>query len=180
MDPWETIAVAGVGVASTLIVQYASRRVSSRDKKLQQRRTFIDSALDSTRKAWSVRPFDPEDFALYLTEGPSREQRYTDPSASRIALYLQFRLLILLEDVKNRQEEDDEFETSPFLVYDEHMAKVEPLLAGWAMGKLRYGPRAVERWVWASSEELSPMRDTTVKEMRKHARRYARVNRPRP
>jgi type II secretory pathway pseudopilin PulG len=179
MDPWETIAVAGVGVASTLLVQYASRRVTRRDKKLEQRRAFIDSALDSLRDAWLVTPFDSENVANFSPNSPSREQRYSDPSASRIALYLQFRMLILSADVQKRQVQD-EFQTNPYLVYEEHMAKTGPLLAGWASGKLRYGPRAVERWVWTSSEELSPTAGTSVKEMRKHARRYARANRPRP
>lgn len=179
---WTTTVAVGLGAISTLIVQHISRGFLRRDQMLALRKQWISDVLDGLRVAWSAGPFDPENFDTFLPTGPPRALRFSDPSANRVSIWLSFRLHIMLSVLKS--EPADETMTGPraFFLYEEHMSRVEPRLSSWALGRYRYGPRAVERWLWASVDELDSMegRASTSTEMRKLARRHTRVNRVRP
>ena len=176
-----TVIAAGIGVIGTLFVQRITRGWNRRDELLALRSQWASDVLNQLRAAWSARPFDAEIFEVFLPAPAPHSLGVIDPSANRVKTWLSFQLQIMLS--KLDPEQDLEMKgTQAFFVYDEHMRRVEPLLIGWARGKRGYGPRAVERWLWAASDEVGILHERKLdsKEMRRLQRRYARVNRARP
>ncbi len=176
-----TVLAAGIGVVGTLLVQRITRGWTRRDEMLALRNRWASDVLTQLRSAWSARPFDPESFEVFLPASAPHSLRFIDPSANRVSTWLSFQLQIMLSKLDPMQDMAMKG-TQAFFVYDEHMRRVEPLLVGWALGKRGYGPRAVERWLWAANDEVhkSHGRELDSREMRKLARRYARLDRVRP
>lgn len=172
-----TLIATGFGAIGALVVQRVAHRWSHRDRMIALRKQWAAEVLDSLNTAWSAQPFDQTEIRLFLPVNVPHELRFVDPSASRLSLWLQLRMQNIHAEMQ-RAPRDEGWST--YLFFEKQMAQVEPLLAGWASGKLRYGPRAVERWVWADLEESGMAKGESIKAMKRRRRQILRANRVRP